>query len=156
TWRFVAFHHPGFNSARSHFGDQRMRIMAEVFEAGRVDLVFTGHVHNYQRTYPLRFTPDPRSYAKPDRKNDPVPRRSTPDPAFNGQTRIRPRGVIYLITGAGGASLYNPEQQDDPASWQPFTDKFISKIHSLTVADVDGATLTVRQISGAGQELDRF
>ncbi|HZW30985.1 MAG TPA: metallophosphoesterase family protein, partial [Isosphaeraceae bacterium] len=58
TWRFVAFHHPGFNSARSHFGDQRMRILAEVFEAGRVDVVFNGHVHNYQRTFPLHFTPD--------------------------------------------------------------------------------------------------
>jgi hypothetical protein len=67
-----------------------------------------------------------------------------------------PVDVIYRVTGAGGAGLFNPEQQDDPASWQPFTDKFISKVHSLTVADVDGPRLTVRQVSAKGQELDRF
>ena len=64
--------------------------------------------------------------------------------------------MIYLVTGAGGNTLYNPEQQDDPASWQPFTHKFISKIHTLTVADVDGTKLTVRQVSMNGEELDRF
>ena len=63
------------------------------------------------------------------------------------RTKTRPDGVIYLVTGAGGAGLYNPEQQDKPETWQSFTDKFISKIHSITVADVDGKTLTVRQVS---------
>ena len=28
AWRFVAFHHPGFNSSRAHFDDQRMRVLA--------------------------------------------------------------------------------------------------------------------------------
>ena len=72
------------------------------------------------------------------------------------QLRIAPQGVIYLVTGAGGNTLYNPEQQDNPASWQSFTHKFISRIHTLTVADVNGATLTVRQVSINGAELDRF
>ena len=49
--------------------------------------------------------------------------------------------MIYLVTGAGGAGLYNAKQEDDPASWQPFTHKFISPVHSLTVADVNGPTL---------------
>ena len=70
--------------------------------------------------------------------------------------KTRPEGVIYLVTGGGGASLYNPEQEDDPASWQEFTHKFVSKVHSLTVADVNGKVLTIRQISLRGQELDRF
>ena len=61
--------------------------------------------------------------------------------------------MIYVVTGAGGQHLYNPEQHDDPDSWQEFTDKFVSKVHSLTVADVDGKTLTVRQLSADGQEL---
>jgi len=64
--------------------------------------------------------------------------------------------VIYLITGAGGQRLYNPEQQADSDSWQKFTDKFISTVHSLTVADVDGKTLTIRQLAADGAELDRF
>ncbi len=64
--------------------------------------------------------------------------------------------MIYVVTGAGGQHLYNPEQNDDPDSWQKFTDKFVSKVHSLTVADVDGTTLTVRQLAADGTELDRF
>ena len=71
----------------------------------------------------------------------------------------RPRpadGVIYVVTGAGGQHLYDSEQQDEPETWQIFTHKFVSKVHSLTVADVDGARMTVRQLSADGRELDRF
>jgi hypothetical protein len=64
--------------------------------------------------------------------------------------------VIYVITGAGGNTLYDPDQQDDSRSWQSFTRKFISKAYSLTVADLAGTTLTVRQVSSDGQELDHF
>ena len=60
------------------------------------------------------------------------------------------------MTGAGGAHLYNPEQQDDPASWQTFTNKFVSKINSFTVVDARKRKLTIRQISQDGQELDSF
>jgi predicted phosphohydrolase len=44
---FVTFHHPPFNSSNAHFGDQHMRLLADVFEAGKVDVVLSGHVHNY-------------------------------------------------------------------------------------------------------------
>ncbi len=64
--------------------------------------------------------------------------------------------MIYVVTGAGGQHLYNPEQNDDPDSWQKFTDKFFSTVHSLTVADVDGKTLKIRQVAADGQELDQF
>jgi len=62
--------------------------------------------------------------------------RWTLDKSFDGLTDTTPNGVIYIVTGAGGQHLYNPEQQDDRDSWQGFTDKFISTVHSLTVADV--------------------
>jgi hypothetical protein len=156
TWRFVAFHHPGFNSSRKHFDEQRMRLMAEVFEAGRVDVVFSGHVHNYQRTYPLRFVPEAGDDGKPVAPRGRVAGRWTLDRSFDGITRTRPEGIIYLVTGAGGAHLYDPEQQDEPGSWQEFTHKFLSRINSLTVADVSGTNLTIRQVSANGEELDRF
>jgi len=156
TWRFVGFHHPGFNSSRAHFDDQRMRLLADLFERGGVDIVFTGHVHNYQRTFPLRFRVQPDPEGRFVSANGHVVGRWTLDRRFDGKTRTQPDGVIYLVTGAGGARLYDPEQQADPASWQPFTHKFISAIHSLTVVDVNGKRLTVRQISKDGRELDRF
>lgn len=155
-WRFVCFHHPGFNSSKAHFDEQRTRLMAEVFEAGGVDIVFTGHVHNYQRSYPLRFLPKPTAEGKLVGPKGQVDGRWTLDKSFDGKTNTRPAGVIYLVTGAGGAKLYNPEQQEKADSWQEFTHKFVSKTHSLTVADVNGRTLTVRQVSAGGEELDRF
>jgi hypothetical protein len=90
------------------------------------------------------------------REGDLVSGKWTLDKTFDGKADTTPEGVIYLVTGAGGAGLYDPEQQDKPQTWQGFTDKFISKIHSITVADVEGKTLTVRQVSADGEEVDRF
>jgi len=139
-----------------------MRILSPVFEAGNVDVVWNGHVHNYQRSYPLRFVPSAVNGAAPIVKdgklvkNRHVDGRWTLDKSFNGQSDTTPVGVIYLVTGAGGQHLYNPEQQDDPDSWQEFTYKHVSKVHSLTVAEVDGTTLTVRQLTPDCEEVDRF
>jgi hypothetical protein len=163
TWRFVSFHQPGFNSSKKHFDEQYMRILSPVFEAGKVDIVFNGHVHNYQRSYPLRFVPSEGHGASAALGADGKPAKVrhvdgklTLDKSFDGRSDTTPDGVIYLVTGAGGQNLYNPEQQDDPSSWQEFTFKHISKVHSLTVADVDGPTLTVRQLTSDGGEVDRF
>ena len=163
TWRFVSFHQPGFNSSKSHFDEQYMRILAPVFEDGKVDVVWNGHVHNYQRSYPLKFAPSPGNHAVPvadtagkisQRRH--VDGKLTLDKSFDGQGDTSPDGVIYIITGAGGQHLYNPEQQDDPASWQPFTYKHVSKVHSLSLVDIDGQTLTLRQLTADGEEVDRF
>ncbi len=152
TWRFVGFHHPGFNSSKAHFGDQWMRRLSDVFEAGGVDIGFAGHVHNYQRSYPLRFKAKPVDPATPTLTGG----EWTLDKEFDGVGKTKPNGVICIVTGGGGAHLYNPEQQDDPASWQPFTKKFVSKVNSFTVVDAHGHKLAIRQISQDGQELDSF
>jgi hypothetical protein len=162
VWRFVVFHHPGFSSAREHYEQQQMRLLAPVLEAGRVDIVFNGHVHNYQRSFPLTFVPDKQGTLLVGGKEGKAIRgrvvngRWTLDKTFNGQSNTIPHGVIYMVTGAGGQELYNPEQNNDPDSWQKFTDKFISSVHSLTVAEVDGKTLTIRQVAVDGKELDTF
>jgi hypothetical protein len=39
---------------------------------------------------------------------------------------------------------------------RPFTHKFISQTHALTVADADGPRLTIRQVAADGQELDKL
>jgi acid phosphatase type 7 len=162
TWRFVAFHHPGFNSSNEHLEQQHMRLLSPTLEAGKVDVVFNGHLHNYQRSFPLKFEPFKQGTLMVGGRDGKtvrgrvVPGRWRLDKAFDGKLDTTPDGVIYVVTGAGGQKLYNPEQNDDPDSWQKFTDKFISTVHSLTVADVDGKTLTVRQLTADGRELDRF
>jgi 3',5'-cyclic AMP phosphodiesterase CpdA len=156
TWRFVAFHQPGFNSSKAHFTEQRMRVLSGLFEKGGVDIVFAGHVHNYQRSFPMHFEVRKDESGRLIKPTGPVEGRWTLDKAFDGEQRTRPDGIIYLVTGAGGAGLYDPEQETDPASWQPFTTRFIARTHSLTLVDVNGKRLTARQISETGQELDRF
>jgi hypothetical protein len=156
TWKFVAFHHPGFNSSKAHFDYQSMRVLSDVFEDAKVDLVFAGHVHNYQRSYPLRFRPIPQPGGKLQDAKGHVDGEFKLDKEFDGDKKTKANGIIYIVTGAGGANLYNPEQQDDPASWQPFTHKFHSKTHSLTVMDVRGGTARFRQVTADGSEVDRF
>lgn len=153
VWKFVGFHHPGFNSSKSHFDEQFMRKLSETFEQGGVDVVIAGHVHNYQRSWPLTFVVDP-SIPPPSPRR--VPGKWTLDKTYDGKKNTKPKGVIYLVTGGGGAGLYNPDQQDDPESWMGFTDKFISKVHSLTLAEINGRTAKFRQISATGEEVDAF
>jgi hypothetical protein len=156
------FHHPGFSSSREHYEQQQMRLLAPIFEAGKVDVVFNGHVHNYQRSFPLRFVPDRKGTLLVGGRDNKTMRgrvvtgRWILDKTFDGNKNTTAKGIIYLVTGAGGQELYNPEQENDPDTWQKFTDKFISTVHSLTVGEVNGNTAVFRQISAAGKELDSF
>ena len=149
VWRVVALHHPLFQSARSHFDDQWMRPISPLLEQYGVDLVLAGHVHNYQRTAPLRFRP-----TQVGPRGKPVAGEFTVDEAFDGKTITRTKGPIHIVTGAGGAELYDPWQTDAKASWQPWTRAFISDKHSFTVLDVTAKSLTLRQLDAEGRELD--
>jgi acid phosphatase type 7 len=156
TWKFVMFHHPPFNSSRAHFSEQQMRLIADVVEHRGVDIVFSGHVHNYQRTRPLKFLAKPAA----DRTFKAAPSYVVDgdfalDTAFDGVNRTVPDGVLYIVTGAGGAGAYDPDQTDNTPTWQPFTVKMVSDVYSITVVDVKGSTLTLRQVSEMGEELDR-
>jgi 3',5'-cyclic AMP phosphodiesterase CpdA len=157
-WRFVAFHQPPFHSAREHAEEQRSRVLVDLFEKAGVDIVFCGHIHNYERTYPLRFsaarTADGKTFAvEPDGR---LAGRWTLDTAYDGVTHTRPDGIIYVVSGGGGARLYSRERHDDATSWQEYTARFIANTHSLTVVDVAADRLTLRQVSAGGEELDRF
>ncbi len=142
TWRFIGFHHPGFNSAIKHQEEKQMRKVADLFEEYKVDVVFSGHVHNYQRSFPVKWETKTSMW--------------TLDKKFDGASQTRPNGVIYIVTGAGGAGVYNPEQQDYPDTWSKFTDKFVSKVNSFSQVDVDGRRFEFRQISDTGTVVDHF
>jgi hypothetical protein len=153
AWRVVGLHHPPFNSSKAHFNEQRMRVVSDLFEEGGVSFVFAGHVHNYQRTHPLKFAVEKGFVLG---KEDKVPGTWTLDKSFDGRNNKKPNGVIHIVTGAGGARLYNEDQTNNPPTWQEFTTKFISNVHSFTVLDAEQNKLTLRQISDSGKELDRI
>lgn len=157
AWRFVVFHHPPFNfSGGNRYVDQWMARIWPVLEQHRVDLVFTGHVHTYVRTQPLRFTPDPASLAAldPDTQQGQVQGRLEWDARFDGRQHTRAQGVIHLITGGGGAHLHLKGRTGlEPL---PYVARIVSQEHSYSLLDIRARRVLFRQLAMDGRELDRF
>ncbi|MDX2179486.1 MAG: metallophosphoesterase [Bryobacteraceae bacterium] len=155
-WKFVTLHHPPFQSSKAHFNDQWMRLVSDIFEEEKVDVVFSGHVHNYQRSHPIRFKIDPLDAAERPMKKGKIAGQITADKTYDGAANTKPNGVIWIVTGAGGAGLYDRDQELNKASWQEFTAKFFSNIHSVSLVDISPSKMTLRQIAADGRELDRW
>ena len=90
TWKFVCHHHPLYSSDendygdlwqtnRSSHGDMRVRQLAPLYEKHHVDIVWNGHIHSYERTWPVR---------EGTAQQDDAP--------------------IYIIAGGGGGGLETP------------------------------------------------
>lgn len=124
-WRFVVFHHPPYTHG-AHAPSQSVRTaLVPVFESQQVDMVFSGHDHMYERTHPMM-----------------------------GEAVVEPgAGVVYIVSGAGGARLYEPQPVEQRASYFAIID---NRSHSFTRIDVDGPQLELAQIDVAGQVIDHW
>ena len=49
TWTFVFYHHPGYTCTYKGYDDDIIRAFHPVFDEFRVDMVFMGHAHTYER-----------------------------------------------------------------------------------------------------------
>jgi hypothetical protein len=165
-WKIVTYHHPGFNSSKAHYDYQYMRLLSPVFEQLGVDLVLTGHVHNYQRSVPLTFDPKKNEagtqYVITEEGH--VDGKFTLDEVYDGVTTTKPKGIIYIVSGAGGAPLYDnsisgkPElwKHEPPENWVPFTKKLVSDINSFTLIETEGKKLTLKQLDAQGVAFDQI
>jgi hypothetical protein len=127
-WTVVYFHHPLFSSAL-HGSSLELRSQLEpLLDRHRVDLVFSGHDHVYERTYPIIAARVVDSTSEPD--------------------YVDPGGTIYIVTGGGGRSLY-------PSGQSSFT-AFSRSVHHFTRVDVDGLQVTVTAVQTDGSVLDRM
>ncbi len=87
-WKFVYHHHPAYSSddndygdtwkGSSTLGDMKVRPLTALFEKHHVDIDLNGHIHLYERTWPVR-----------EGKVD------------------HDKGVVYLTSGGGGGKLEN-------------------------------------------------
>jgi hypothetical protein len=165
-WKIVSYHHPGFNSSKAHYDYQQMRLLSPVLEQLGVDLVLNGHVHNYQRSVPLTFDPKKDSTGthyviSPEGRVD---GKFTIDEKYDGVTNTKPKGIIYIVTGAGGAPLYDtslsgkPElwKHDPQQNWVPFTAKIVSNMHSFTMIETMGKRLVLKQYDAKGVLFDEI
>ncbi len=85
-WKICYHHHPAWSSDEDDYGDTRKNIyrmgdlnvrnLAALYEKHGVDLVLNGHIHAYERTWPLR------------------------------NNKVSPKdGVVYITSGGGGGKL---------------------------------------------------
>ncbi len=90
-WKIVMFHNPPYNKG-GHDGDTGVQTyLAPLLSRHKVDVVFNGHNHYYERTYPLKG-----GGANPTVTDS------------NLHSYLNPAGVIYATTGSCGAPLYDP------------------------------------------------
>lgn len=152
-WRFVAMHQPAFHSGNVHGREQQMRVIAPLLEKYAVDVVFAGHVHNYQRSYPLRFKP---SATQPPRIfGHLVVGEFTLDKSFDGVKATKPTAPIYIVSGCGGAPAAEERQLDVPEKREAFTAKYAAE-YSYTRCELTKSALTISQLNADGKELDRI
>ena len=89
-WKFVCHHHPPYSSdendygdlwqtSKSTHGDVRIRDLLPLYEKYGVDIVWNGHIHSYERTWPVQ--------------------------AGAAKEKDAP---IYMVTGGGGGGLETP------------------------------------------------
>lgn len=87
TWKFVGHHHAPFSSDENDYGntweegetdmgDLKVRELVPLYEKYGVDIVFFGHLHMYERTWPIK------------------------------DLEVNPEyGVVYLVSGGAGGNL---------------------------------------------------
>lgn len=90
TWKFTAHHHPCFSSDEDDYGDhltgkpgkqviwgdRNARHLVPLYEKYGVDIAFAGHIHSYERTWPILQ-----------------------------MTINQAKGVRYIVSGGGGGGL---------------------------------------------------
>ena len=111
-WRFVFYHQAIYSSGPHGYEPYiigKRAVLAPIFEANHVDVVFNGHDHDYERTKSIN-------------------------------------GVIYIVSGGGGASLYDVTPQSFSA--------FAASVHHTVYVTVDGCQLALQAIKADGSIFD--
>ena len=109
-----------------------------VFDKYKVDVALTGHVHNYQRSLPIRgFKPGTTD-------GQVVAAGPSGEPTAES-------GTVYVVCGGAAADLYGV----DPPSSCEFS-KFTEEIHHYAVIEIDDRSLKYRAVRLDGSEMDAF
>jgi hypothetical protein len=119
------FHHPLWSSGRGYRNvvrHRRRQKIERILERGGVDLVLNGHVQNYERSKPL----------------------------WRGRINRR-RGIVYVVTGGGGAPL-TPFATRKRPRWSARRGAFYHRLR-ITVA---GDEIQGKAIDTGGNVRDRF
>ena len=124
-WTFVYFHHPMLTCTYKENLPNMAAAVWPLFQEYGVDVVFTGHAHTFERSFPLI---------------DGTPVDQAQDPFY-----VDPQGPIYVVSGCGGkVQMNNPTTLCGPtASFvdekKLFTQVFV-RDHDLIIVTIDTVT----------------
>jgi hypothetical protein len=132
-WIIVYFHRPFYSG--SGVDNIGMRDMYHpLFQKYNVDLVLTGHAHNYQRSYPLNYND-----ARPGR---PLIMNNEKSPYINEL------GTVFVIVGTGGESIQGVDGKSFLAS--------IYEGFGCLDVQIHGKSLSAEFYSDKGDTIDHF
>ncbi len=118
-WKIAYLHKPPYSSGGHGGNSTVLQKLVPILEQYGVNMAFSGHDHDYERTYPI---------------------------LGNQVSSVEAGGVIYVVTGGGGASLYPVL-----AGWWT---AFVQSAYEFARVDVDGCQLRLRAIGRTGTVLD--
>jgi len=110
-WTVVMVHHPPYSSTDGKASSDVRDDLTPIFAQSGVDLVLSGHAHNYERSAPID-------------------------------------GVTYVVTGGGGADLYDVNPSETTA--------VAVKAHHFVQIDATPDALTVTAIDDDAQVIDQL
>lgn len=135
-WVFVAHHESTYSCSTNHGSNRSLRRRVQpIFDTHRVDAVFSGHDHHYERSKPLRGL---------DGGGNGMLAAATEDGA-----PIAESGTIYVVSGGAGAPLYGV--RGDCAHTQQ-----IEMTRHFVMVEIEGRTLRYSAIALDGSIIDRF
>ena len=132
-WIIVYFHWP-FYSGNGAENTGMRALYHPLFQKYNVDLVLTGHAHNYERSYPLNYNDD-----SPDR------------PLIVNHEKssyINQSGTVFTVVGTGGESIQGVDAR-------PFLASIYEGFGCLNV-QIHGKSLIAEFYSVDGNTIDHF
>jgi len=126
-WKVAIFHKPAFSGGSHGSTVSIQRDWVPLFDKYHVDLVISGHDHDYERTYPINYTIS---------ENTPM---SSPE-----------NGTVYIVSGGWGAPLYS----GSPVWWTAYGP---DSRYNFCVLDVfENGLLRLSAVDGNGNVFDEF
>ena len=135
-WVFAMHHRSLYSCGGSHGSDLELRAAWQpIFDQNKVDVVFSGHDHLYERSKPMRGLNGTAGVVAQAGTND---------------TPVMGSGTLYLLTGGAGAPLY------DAAKKLCDHTHVTESTRNYAIVDITGSKIRVKSLRLDGSTLDDF
>ena len=128
-WIFAVHHQPTYSSSQHGSNTNLRSLWGPVFDQYKVDIVFNGHDHDYERSKPMRGG------------------QVASGSGANGAP-VQQNGTVYVVAAGAGAPLY-------ASGTNSFT-QISESTRNYVVVDINGKKLTYTAKRLDGSTLDTF